>query len=662
MGAPRCLGGSVHPPRPNPHRLVAGPTGLCGGPAAELASATAAWQPLWLRPDVPAQGEAAWFAALAALPPFPDLPPLSAEAVGAALASAPLGRAPGCDDWCGEELRLWPASLHPFLASLFSLVEATGLWPGRLAGAEVVLLPKPGGEPGDPLQRRPIALLPVLYRTWARLRGATVAAWSRAWDPAAAAASLGADGQAWELTWTVAWAAATGRHVAGLAVDFRKCYDGVRLPLLERALATAGWPPGLCRPLLAAYAAPRRLRVAGALGEPWLPASGVPAGCPLAVAVLAVLTWPWAVRVGQPPVSARRYVDDLTAWAVGPPGDVAHAAADALAVTRDFAAAVQFDVHPGKTFLFGSSLAVRTACEALGGGVAAVAVFRDLGVVQVVGRTPPPVAVAAARAAGAEGRFARLEALPLAYPARVRAVAAAGVAAAAWGALAGRPPAAALRRMRALAGRAVWRGGRFGAAELRLLLGDPAGRADPAAQVAVAPLFMLARALRSGHVTATAVREVQGALARSALGRALARSLRDLRLRPDLLFWAAAPHGPACEPWSPQGGSPSPRRSFGFGLGGGRSPSAAVAARRPGFGGAAAGIDWGLASTGLRSTRLTPAQRGALVRGHGGRCGYGHTCQPLDRGEPHSAPTALAPTRPSSTGSGSAQPGLDRGA
>ena len=29
-------------------------------------------------------------------------------------------------------------------------------------------------------------------------------------------------------------------------------------------------------------------------------------------------------------------------------------------------------------------------------------------------------------------------------------------------------------------GRAVWRGGRFGAVELRLLLGDPSGRADPA--------------------------------------------------------------------------------------------------------------------------------------------------------------------------------------
>jgi hypothetical protein len=114
-------------------------------------------------------------------------------------------------------------------------------------------------------------------------------------------------------------AAANGDDCGGLAVDFRKAYDSVRIALLERFLRVARWPAGLVGPLVAAYSAPRRLRVAGALGPQWAASSGVPAGCPLAVDVLAVLSWAWAATlaaVAAPPVS-RRYVDDLTAWSAG---------------------------------------------------------------------------------------------------------------------------------------------------------------------------------------------------------------------------------------------------------------------------------------------------------------------------------------------------------
>ena len=50
-------------------------------------------------------------------------------------------------------------------------------------------------------------------------------------------------------------------------MDFRKAYDSVRLALVARLLHAAGWPPALAGPILSAYCAPRRLRVAGALGE-----------------------------------------------------------------------------------------------------------------------------------------------------------------------------------------------------------------------------------------------------------------------------------------------------------------------------------------------------------------------------------------------------------
>ena len=98
------------------------------------------------------------------------------------------------------------------------------------------------------MQRRPITLLPVPYRLWARLRLPYVEVWRAAWDPAVHDAAKGADGQAWDLAWDLACAAPAGQEVAGLAVDMAKCYDSVRHPMLRRVLSAAGWPPGILGP------------------------------------------------------------------------------------------------------------------------------------------------------------------------------------------------------------------------------------------------------------------------------------------------------------------------------------------------------------------------------------------------------------------------------
>jgi hypothetical protein len=77
------------------------------------------------------------------------------------------------------------------------------------------------------MDRRPLNMLSVVYRLWARIRRAEVAAWRASWGPGVAAARLGAAGQAWELAWAFAVAAANGDDFGGLAVDFRKAYDSV---------------------------------------------------------------------------------------------------------------------------------------------------------------------------------------------------------------------------------------------------------------------------------------------------------------------------------------------------------------------------------------------------------------------------------------------------
>ena len=44
-----------------------------------------------------------------------------------------------------------------------------GQWPQQLLQAHVALLSK-GGKPVDKLQARPITILPLAYRAWAKIR------------------------------------------------------------------------------------------------------------------------------------------------------------------------------------------------------------------------------------------------------------------------------------------------------------------------------------------------------------------------------------------------------------------------------------------------------------------------------------------------------------
>eukprot|EP00974_Lingulodinium_polyedra_P018348 1774152-Lingulodinium_polyedra.AAC.1 len=69
---------------------------------------------------------------------------------------------PGLDGRYAGELALLPDELLDLLAGVLEALEAAGQWPGE--GPEGLLLPKTGGGDADPTQRRPIWLLPMVYR------------------------------------------------------------------------------------------------------------------------------------------------------------------------------------------------------------------------------------------------------------------------------------------------------------------------------------------------------------------------------------------------------------------------------------------------------------------------------------------------------------------
>eukprot|EP00974_Lingulodinium_polyedra_P104148 10079799-Lingulodinium_polyedra.AAC.1 len=56
--------------------------------------------------------------------------------------------------------------------------------------------PSQGGDEADPMQRRPIWLLPIVYRAWAAGRARDFPDWIASWDGGAV---RGAEELAWEL-------------------------------------------------------------------------------------------------------------------------------------------------------------------------------------------------------------------------------------------------------------------------------------------------------------------------------------------------------------------------------------------------------------------------------------------------------------------------------
>ena len=131
--------------------------------------------------------------------------------------------------------------------------------------------------------------------------------------------------------------------------------------------------------------------------------------------------------------------------------------------TAAYAQAAQLEVSASKSGVFADTLAGRVALEALDPAAPVLLTFKDLGVQQHAGARG--ATAMAARVQAARARFERLEGLPLPHAKRALVVAAAGVSAARYGAIAGAPSNRVLAQLRTWAGRAIWRGGRFGAVD-----------------------------------------------------------------------------------------------------------------------------------------------------------------------------------------------------
>eukprot|EP00971_Amphidinium_carterae_P106787 2115291-Amphidinium_carterae.1 len=132
------------------------------------------------------------------------------------------------------------------LCEFYQVVEAQGYWPELLRDILFLQLPKAGAVGAG--ERRPIALLPVVYRVWASCCKPRLLRWRacRA-QQGFITVGRGALDEAFDFSLDVEEHSRKGSPVAGVFLDCSKCYERVSLELLELAAREAGFPSTILR-------------------------------------------------------------------------------------------------------------------------------------------------------------------------------------------------------------------------------------------------------------------------------------------------------------------------------------------------------------------------------------------------------------------------------
>ena len=149
-----------------------------------------------------------------------------------AIKRIPLNTAMGCDFWEAINLRRLSDEALDALANLLNTIEKEVAWPHQMLFNMVVLMGKPTGG------CRPIALMPMLYRIWTKVRKPDMQQWEAAhvgkWDAAVKGSSALRAAVAGAFMDELA--SYSGEDVLTILWDLEKFYDNIDiLRLIDRA-------------------------------------------------------------------------------------------------------------------------------------------------------------------------------------------------------------------------------------------------------------------------------------------------------------------------------------------------------------------------------------------------------------------------------------------
>ncbi len=357
--------------------------------------------------------------------------------------------------------------------------EAVGHIPDIIALVLVRLIPKRDGG------RRPIGLLPSLYRIWAKIRAGDVRDWERKWARAYFAAGPGksAEAAAWRSALRAELATASNASSASVLWDLLKCFEHGQHFLLAEETEAVEFPMALARMSSEMYKAERRLILDEAVSEAVHPTRGFMAGCARALALIKVLMIRRmdAYVARHPRVNLDWYVDDVELQAVGTQR-IVQVVKDAATDLREVLGQLGFALAGEKARVIASSDEIAEEIVEVTGGMAGRAAGRaiKLGVELTSGRRTGRIGgLKRSRMHKALARQRRLFKFRAMGGAACKVVRRGVIPSTAFGSSVGGVSDAELRRIQGLVARTSAPNTRGASTALKLLLdGDPAWSAN----------------------------------------------------------------------------------------------------------------------------------------------------------------------------------------
>lgn len=213
------------------------------------------------------------------------LAPLTADVLADSIKAMSVRKAKGLDGWSVLDLKNLPPSFLPRLADIFNVIEETGVWPEHQLTGLISLIPKPG-KGAKPEDMRPITVMPILYRLWARTRLKDLIKWQETWalsDMHGFRPLHGPEDIWWELALEIERVLTgeveedgTDPQLRGIAFDYAKAYDKLPHFISFQIAEQAGMDPRILKPLRSMCGhLRRRFKAAGGVGPSFVSTNGL---------------------------------------------------------------------------------------------------------------------------------------------------------------------------------------------------------------------------------------------------------------------------------------------------------------------------------------------------------------------------------------------------
>ncbi len=203
------------------------------------------------------------------------------------------------------------------LGEILATVEAAGTWPSQ---SQLAILAMIGKKQSG---YRGIGKLPSLYRLWAKARREYAVRWeSQHRRPFLAATSgVGPTDAVYRLAMRQEAATAEGREAVTVLDDLQSFYETIdRCKLMEEGIRL-GFPVGILRASLAAYAGPRMMTLEGLTARELYAEQGIIAGCAMATTYVQIFylhKLDAAAKAMPDNSDFDIYIDDVVTSAEGP--------------------------------------------------------------------------------------------------------------------------------------------------------------------------------------------------------------------------------------------------------------------------------------------------------------------------------------------------------